>query len=417
MTQATNPLSNPGKLLDDPLALRTLLMGTFIVLLAMGIRATIGLFIQPMGLERGWGRDVFSLAFALQNLVWGFGAIAAGMMADKLGSARTIGLSIVLYALGLIGTRFASTETEFYLTAGLLIGLGQAGTTFAVILPVIARTVPLAHRSTAMGIASAGGSLGQFLVVPTGQVLIDTLDWTGAYWVMSAVFAATLPLVWFLRGKPDMTTGPQQSMLSAIGQALHHPTFHFLFWSYFVCGFHTAFITLHLPSFVVDKGLNASIGAVGIGLIGLFNVFGSFTAGKLGGMYSKKKLLAGTYAMRSVGLIWILLMPTTPWVLYTFAAWMGIFWLGTVPLTLGLIGQVYGLRFAATLSGMVFLGHQIGSFTGVWLGGKIQAQTGSYDLVWWSAIALSLVAAALCLPINEKPIAVKMAGVASPAGA
>jgi len=414
MTQPTNALSNPGKLLDNPLAFRTIMMGTFIVLLAMGIRATIGLFIQPMGLERGWGRDVFSLAFALQNLVWGFGAIGAGMMADKLGSGRTIALSIVLYSVGLVGTRLASTELEFYLSAGVLIGLGQAGTTFAVILPVIARTVPAAHRSTAMGIASAGGSLGQFLVVPTGQLLIDTLNWTGTFWVMSAVFAATLPLAWFLRGKPGTMTGPQQSMFSAIGQALRHPTFHFLFWSYFVCGFHTAFITLHLPAFVVDKGLNAGTGAIGIGLIGLFNVFGSFTAGKLGGIYSKKNLLAGTYAMRSVGLIWILLMPTTPLVLYIFAAWMGIFWLGTVPLTQGLIAQVYGLRFAATLSGMVFLGHQIGSFTGVWLGGQVQARTGSYDLVWWFAIALSLVAAALCLPIREKPIAIKLPNAASP---
>jgi predicted MFS family arabinose efflux permease len=284
------------------------------------------------------------------------------------------------------------------------IGLGQAGTTFAVILPVIARTVPLSSRSTAMGIASAGGSLGQFLVVPTGQLLIDSLDWTGAYLVLSMVLAATLPLVWFLRGKPGESAGPQQSMFSAIGQALKHPTFHFVFWGYFVCGFHTAFITLHLPAFVVDNGLNASTGAFAIGLIGLFNVFGSFMAGKLGGTHSKKNLLAGLYALRAVGLIWILAMPTSPWVVYVFAGWMGVFWLGTVPLTLGLIGQIYGLRFAATLSGMVFLGHQLGSFTGVWLGGRVQAVTGSYDLVWWLGILLSLMAAALCLPVRETPI-------------
>ena len=397
---------NPG-LLDNPLAFRTIVLGTLIVLLAMGIRATIGLFIQPMGLERGWGREVFSMAFALQNLVWGFGAIGAGMMADRLGSGRTIALCVGFYVLGLLGTRFSTTELELYLSAGVLIGLGQAGTTFAVILPVIARTVPLSSRSTAMGIASAGGSLGQFLVVPTGQLLIDTLDWSGAYLVLSMVLAATLPLAWFLRGKPGASTGPEQSMFSAIGQALKHPTFHFLFWGYFVCGFHTAFITLHLPAFVVDKGLNASTGAFAIGLIGLFNVFGSFTAGKLGGTYSKKNLLAGLYASRAVCLIWILVMPTSPWVVYVFAAWMGVFWLGTVPLTQGLIGQIYGLRFAATLSGMVFLGHQLGSFTGVWLGGRLQAITGSYDLVWWIAIALALAASALCLPVRENPINVQ----------
>lgn len=383
------------------------MLGTLIVLLAMGIRATIGLFIQPMGLERGWGREVFSMAFALQNLVWGFGAIGAGMMADRLGSGRTIALCAGFYVLGLLGTRYSSTELEFYLSAGVLIGLGQAGTTFAVILPVIARTVPLSSRSTAMGIASAGGSLGQFLVVPTGQLLIDTLDWTGAYLVLSMALAMTLPLAWFLRGKPGASVGPEQSMFSAIRQALKHPTFHFLFWGYFVCGFHTAFITLHLPAFVVDKGLNASTGAFAIGLIGLFNVFGSFTAGKLGGTYSKKNLLAGLYASRAVCLIWILAMPTSPWVVYVFAAWMGVFWLGTVPLTQGLIGQIYGLRFAATLSGMVFLGHQLGSFTGVWLGGRVQAVTGNYDLVWWIAIALALIASALCLPVRENPINVQ----------
>jgi MFS family permease len=256
MTQTPPLTTEKPKLLDDPLALRTILIGTLIVLLAMGIRATIGLFIQPMGLERGWGREIFSMAFAIQNLAWGFGAIGAGMMADRLGAGRTIALCAALYALGLLGTRYSSTELDLYLSAGLLIGLGQAGTTFAVILPVIARTVPVASRSTAMGIASAGGSLGQFLVVPTGQLLIDTLNWTGAYWVLSMTLAMTLPLAWFLRGTPGPNTGPQQSMLQAISQALRHPTFHLIFWGYFVCGFHTAFITLHLPAFVVDKGLN-----------------------------------------------------------------------------------------------------------------------------------------------------------------
>jgi len=393
---------------NDSNAVRTILVGTFFVLLAMGTRATFGLFMQPMGLEHNWPREVFSMAFAIQNLVWGFGAIGAGMMADRFGSGRTIALCAVFYALGLVGIRFSSSVTELYLSAGILVGLGQAGTTFAVILPVIARTVPPASRSTAMGIASAGGSLGQFLVVPTGQLLIDTYQWTGAYWILSVVLAATLPLTWFLRGKPAASTGPHQSMLSAIKQALRHPTFHFLFWSYFVCGFHTAFITLHLPAFVTDAGLNASSGAIAIALIGLFNVFGSFTAGKLGGTHSKKNLLAFIYAMRAFGILWILVMPTTVWVVYVFAGWMGLFWLGTVPLTQGLIGQIYGLRYAATLSGMVFLGHQLGSFSGVYLGGKIQALTGSYDLVWWMGIALALLAAVLCLPIKEKPLGLSL---------
>ena len=392
---------------------RTILIGTFIVLLAMGTRATFGLFMQPMGLQHGWSREVFSMAFALQNLVWGFGAIGAGMMADRLGSARTVAICAVLYAEGLYGNRIATSELQLYLSAGVLIGLGQAGTTFAVILPVIARSVPLASRSIAMGIATAGGSLGQFLVVPSGQFAIDSLGWMDAYVVFSCIIGLTVPLTWFLRGKPVAGTGPHQSLFSAIRQALAHPTFHFLFWSYFVCGFHTAFITLHLPAFVVDAGLNASTGAVAIGLIGLFNVVGSFSCGKLGGTHSKKNLLAFLYAMRAVGILWILLMPISPWVVYVFAGWMGLFWLGTVPLTQGLIGQIYGLRFAATLSGMVFLGHQLGSFTGVWLGGKVQALTGSYDVVWWIGIALALIAALLCLPVRESPIGARLSPAAA----
>jgi predicted MFS family arabinose efflux permease len=284
------------------------------------------------------------------------------------------------------------------------VGLGQAGTTFAVILPVIARAAPQSYRSTAMGIATAGGSLGQFLVVPSGQLLIDTMSWTGAYWVFSIFMAMAIPMAWFLRGKPSNSLPNELSMKQAISQALKHRSFHFLFWSYFVCGFHTAFITLHLPSFVVDGGLNATTGAIAIGLIGLFNVFGSYWSGRLGGIYSKKNLLAIIYSLRAFGILWLMFMPLSPFVIYVFAAWMGLFWLGTVPLTQGLIGQIYGLRFAATLSGMVFLGHQIGSFVGVWLGGKVHAVTGNYDYVWWLGIALAVIAGALCLPIREKPL-------------
>jgi len=384
---------------------RVVVLGTVVVLLAMGVRATFGLFMQPMGLAHGWGREVFSMAFAIQNLVWGVSSILMGMMADRYGSGRTIALGALLYAAGMLGTRFAGTEATLYLSAGLLVGLGQAGVTFPVILPVIARAVPPASRSTAMGVASAGGSMGQFLVVPTGQLLIDGLQWSGALWVMSLFVAAAAPLAWWLRGRPAASADMQQSLGAAVRQAIAHPSFHFLFWSYFVCGFHTAFVTLHLPAYVMDAGLNASHGAIAIGLIGLFNVAGSLGAGKLGGRYSKKRLLAGVYAMRALGIAWLLAMPLSPFVLYVFAAWMGAFWLGTVPLTQGLIGQIYGLRYAATLSGIAFLGHQIGSFIGVWLGGRAYAETGSYDLVWWLSIALAVVAAVLCLPVREQALA------------
>ncbi|WP_459615164.1 MFS transporter [Bordetella sp. 2513F-2] len=396
---------------SQPISLRIVLLGTLVVLLAMGVRATFGLFMQPMGLAHGWSREVFSMAFALQNLVWGAACILMGMMADRYGSGRTVALGVVLYALGMVGTRFATDEFTLYLSAGVLVGLGQAGTTFPVILPVVARSVPASYRSTAMGIASAGGSMGQFVVVPAGQMLIDGLDWSGALWALSMLVAVALPLAYFLRGRPASAGGPQQSLGSAVRQAMAHPSFHFLFWSYFVCGFHTAFITLHLPAYVVDAGLNAGHGATAIALIGLFNVFGSYYAGKLGGRYSKKRLLAGVYAMRAIGILVLLALPLSPAVLYFFAAWMGAFWLGTVPLTQGLIGQIYGLRYAATLSGIAFLGHQIGSFIGVWLGGYAYARTGSYDPVWWAGVALALVAAVLCLPVREQPVAVRAAAV------
>ena len=390
---------------SDRISVRVIALGTLVVLLAMGVRATFGLFMQPMGLAHGWGRDVFSMAFALQNLVWGVACIFMGMLADRYGSGRTIALGAALYMLGMIGTRYAADETMLYLSAGVLVGLGQAGTTFPVILPVVARSVPPAYRSTAMGIASAGGSLGQFAIVPTGQALINGLDWPGALWALSLLVAVSAPLACFLRGRPAAHAGPHQSLASAIRQAVRHPSFHFLFWSYFVCGFHTAFITLHLPAYVTDGGLTAANGATAIALIGLFNVLGSFYAGKLGGKYSKKRLLAMVYGMRAFAILLLLALPLSPWVLYVFAAWMGLFWLGTVPLTQGLIGQIYGLRYAATLSGIVFLGHQIGSFVGVWLGGNVYARTGSYDLVWWIGVALAVFAAALCLPVREQPVA------------
>lgn len=384
--------------------MRTLYIGAFVVLLALGVRATFGLFMPVMGVDMGWGRDVFSLAFAIQNLVWGVGTIFMGILADRYGSGRTIALGGLLYTLGMVGMRFATDEMSLYLTAGVLVGLGQAGTTFPVILPVVARAVPPAYRSTAMGIAAAGGSLGQFVVVPGGQMLISNLDWTGALWVLSLFVAVGIPLSTFLTGRPEAVRN-HQSLGEAVRQALAHKSFHFLFWSYAVCGFHTAFITLHLPAFLMDGGLTAAHGATAIALIGLFNVAGCYYAGRLGERHSKKVLLAATYFLRAFGILFLIALPPSPMVAYLFAAWMGLFWLGTVPLTQGLIGQIYGLRYAATLSGIAFLGHQVGSFIGVTMGGYMYQSTGSYTLVWWVGIILAVVAAILCLPIKEQTLA------------
>jgi MFS family permease len=381
-----------------------------VLLIAMGVRATFGLLMQPIGLDRGFTRETFSLAFAIQNIVWGIGAPLFGALSDKYGSGRTIALGAILYAVGLAAMTTADTPAALYLSAGVLVGLGQSGTTFGVILGVVARAFTPEKRSLALGMASAGGSMGQFLMVPFGQQLIAYFDWHTALLVFSVVASLGLPLALLLQGRSSVAADqPHQSLAAAFRQALGERSYHFLFWSFFVCGFHTAFITLHLPSYVVDRGLSALDGAVAVGLIGLFNVIGSYGCGWLGGRHSKKSLLGWVYALRAVFIVLLLLFPLTPLVLYVFAAGMGLLWLGTVPLTNGLIGQIFGLRYAATLYGLVFLGHQIGSFIGVWLGGWTFERTGSYDLVWWLGIGLALAAALLALPIDERPLAARHA--------
>jgi MFS family permease len=377
-----------------------------VLLVAMGVRATFGLLMQPMGLDRGFTRETFSIAFAIQNLMWGVAAPFAGAMSDRLGSGRTIALGAVLYAFGLWTMSYAETAPMLYLTAGVLVGLGQSGTTFGVLLGVVARAFPADRRSLALGLASAGGSMGQFLLVPVGQQLIAHFDWHTALLVMSMVTALGAPVALALRGRTEHGADqPQQSLTAAFRDALAHRSYHLLFWSFFVCGFHVAFITLHLPSYVVDRGLTALDGAIAVGLIGLANVVGSYCCGWLGGRHSKKMLLGWVYALRAVFIALLLLFPLTPVVLYAFALGMGLLWLGTVPLTNGLIGQIYGLRYSATLYGLVFFGHQIGSFTGVWLGGWSFERSGSYDLMWWLGVGLALAAAALAWPIDERPLA------------
>ncbi len=385
-----------------------------VLLIAMGVRATFGLLMQPMGLDRGFTRETFSLAFAIQNLVWGLSAPLAGALSDKFGSGRTIAASALLYAIGMLSMAYADSPAMLYLTAGVLVGLGQSGTTFGVLLGVVARAFPPEKRSVALGMASAGGSMGQFLMVPFGQQLIAHFDWHAALLVLSLMASFGLPLALLLQGRSAAAAEQQhQSLAAAFREALGHRSYHFLFWSFFVCGFHTAFITLHLPPYVVDRGLTAFDGAMAVALIGLFNIAGSYGAGWAGGRHSKKNLLGWVYALRAVFIALLLVFPLTPLVLYVFAAGMGLLWLGTVPLTNGLIGQIYGLRYAATLYGLVFLGHQIGSFIGVWLGGWTFERTGSYDLVWWLGIGLALAAAALSWPIDERPLASRRAPCAA----
>ena len=395
------PVDSSVPLLRRPAVV--LACGALILTLAMGVRHTGGLFLPPMTADQGWSREMFSFAIALQNLMWGLFQPFAGAFADRYGAGRTLAGGALLYVLGLAIMAHADTALGLNMGAGLLVGMGLAGTTFSVVLGVVGRMAPPEKRSLWLGIASAGGSFGQFAVLPVGQALIVGVGWQEALLWLAFGVALIIPLARGVTGTAGSSHG-NQTFGEALVEAGRTPSFHFLFWSFFVCGFQTAFIMLHLPAFVVDGGLSANVGMTAVALIGLFNIAGSFLSGWLGGLYSKKWLLAWIYALRVVAILGILFLPLGPLVLYAFAAIMGLLWLGTVPLTNGLVAQIFGLKFVGMLYGIVFLGHQIGGFLGAWLGGRIFDMTGSYEQAWWLAIGLSVMAALLCLPVRERAL-------------
>jgi MFS family permease len=378
--------------------------GGLILLLGFGIRAGFGLFLQPMSLDFGWGREVFSFAMALQNLVWGVLSIFAGGVADRFGAGRVVAGCAAMYVLGLVAMAFADTPLTLHLGAGFLIGLALSGTTFGVILAVIARVTPPAQRSTALGIATAMGSMGQFLLLPVTQALIQAFDWKGALLGLAVIGALMLPLTVAMRGRPAAESGVQQSLGAALHEAAGKGSFHLIFWGYFVCGFQLLMFTVHLPAYVIDAGLEPRHGMMALAVIGLCNTVGSFAAGWLGGRFSKKRLLAGTYFLRALIILYLIAGPLTPLRLYVFAAFMGFLWLSTVPLTNGLVGQIFGLRYMATLTGIVFFGHQLGSFLGIWLAGWLYDATGSYNVAFMISIGLGLFAALVHLPVDERPL-------------
>ncbi|HUL96583.1 MAG TPA: MFS transporter [Usitatibacter sp.] len=393
---------------------RTVLVcGTLILMLAMGVRQTMGLLLPPMTLANGWTRDMFALAIAMQNLLWGAFVPFAGIIADRYGPGRVLAVSASAYVVGLVLMAFSSSPLAFDFSAGLLLGLGLSGTTFGVVMGVVAKQVPAERRSVALGIVGAGGSFGQFMMVPYGQALISGLGWFTALFVLAATASLMIPLATGLAGaQPTAHHARRQTAREAFNEAFGQRSFHFLFWSYFVCGAHTAFIALHLPSYVQDAGLSAAVGMTSLALIGFGNIFGSYGAGWLGGRVSKKWLLTWIYLGRSLLIGALLLAPKTPVTLYLFAATMGLLWLSTVPLTNALVAQIFGTGHVSMLGGAVFFGHQIGGFLGAWVGGLIFTRTGSYDLAWGISIALGLFAAVMCMPINERPL-----GRAAPAAA
>jgi len=394
--------------------LLVLVAGCLILCIGFGVRAGFGLFLQPMALEYGWGRQVFSLSIALQNLAWGALGAVAGGFADRYGAGRVVAGAGVAYVLGLIGMSLVSTPIGMHLNSGLLIGMALGGTSFGIILAVIGRTVPPENRSFAMGIATAAGSFGQFALLPVTQFLITRFDWHIALLAMAGIAALIVPLAGALAGKPAPSAGAPQSIGGALHEALAEKGFHLLFWGYFVCGFHIAMLTVHLPSFVTDAGLKPEHGMTALALIGLFNIIGTLGAGWLGGRFSKKYLLSTIYSVRAVLIAMLVFLPLSTVTLYVFACGIGLLWLGTVPLTNGLVGQIFGMRYAAMLASIVFFGHQIGSFIGVWLAGYLYDTTGSYSGAFLASIALGVFAAIVNLPVNETPL-VERKAVPAPA--
>jgi MFS family permease len=378
--------------------------GSFVLLLSFGIRSGFGLFLQPMSLDLGWGRETFALAMALQNLIWGVSQPFVGAIADKWGTARTVVGGGVLYVLGVYLMSTTGSPPELYFSAGVLIGLGLSGTGFGVVLAAVGRSVPAERRSVALGITTAVGSLGQFLLPPIGQAFLAAYGWQTALALLAFGSAAMVLAAGGLRGRMATAGQSEQTIGQALTEARQHAGFLYLTAGFFVCGWHVAFIAVHLPAYLADGGISTEVAAWCLALVGLFNVVGSYVAGVLGGRLSKKYCLSVLYLTRSVVILAFIMVPLSAGSALLFAAAMGLLWLSTVPLTSGLVAQIFGPRYMATLFGIVFLSHQIGSFLGIWLGGYLYDAYGSYDLIWWLSIALGLVAALLHWPIDERAV-------------
>ena len=393
---------------DRAPTLKTVLLATGIILtLAMGVRHGFGFWMQPISQANGWTRETYSLAQAMQNLMWGAFGPFAGMAADRFGTMRVVLVGAVCYAAGLVWMAVVTQPTMFVMGTGILVGLGLACTAFGAVSGIIGRVAPAEKRSWAFGISGAASSFGQFMMMPVEQQLISAVGWQNAFYILGALLVLLMvPMAFYLR-EPAVrhTHGPQQSIREAASEALGNRSFLLLVAGYFVCGFQVVFIGVHLPAYLKDQGIiNPNVAVLALALIGLFNIFGSYYAGKLGGRLPKRYLLSGIYFSRSVVISLFLLAPLMPLSVYLFAAAMGVLWLSTVPLTNGIIAGVFGVKHMSMLAGMVFFSHQLGSFLGVWLGGYLYSTTGSYDIVWGIAIALGLMSGLINLPINERPL-------------
>ena len=381
-----------------------LVCGGIALTLALGTRHNFGLYLQPVTLALDWDRQTFAFAIAIQNLLYGAFQPFTGMIADKFGAGRVLAAGALIYAAGLVMMSQATTGAEFLLSAGLIIGIALGCTGFSVVFGAIARAYPPEKRSAALGIAGAAGSFGQFLMLPFGQTLINTIGWQQALLVLAIVVLFIIPLSAAIAEEPFRHEGPRQSIPEALREALAHKDFLLLTSAYCVCGFQLMFISVHFPAYLQDHHMSANTGMIALALIGLFNIFGSYTWGWLGGRYTKKYLLALLYFIRAMAIAVFMLLPLSPLTIYVFSAVIGFLWLGTVPLTNSIIAHMFGVRYMATLAGIAFFSHQIGSFFGVFIAAWLFDRTGSYQLMWWLTVGMGLVSALLNLPINERPV-------------
>ena len=369
----------------------------------------MGFFMKPISQTHGYGREIFAFSLALQNLFWGLCQPLAGMFADKFGSIKTVIIGAVLYSLGLYITSIASSPMMLHTGAGILLGMGIAGTGFGIVLPAMARLVSPEKRSLALGLGTAAGSAGQFLLIPVAKEFILAYGWQSALAIMAIGALAMILFTLALAGESSADNKTEMDTNQTLSEALKEASSHVHYWlliaGFFVCGFQLAFITVHMPSYLTDKGFSETTAAYSLALIGFFNIIGSLGSGALSGRFSKKWILAFIYAARAVVLSIFLIMPMSTFSIYTFSILTGFLWLATIPPTSGMVAQMFGLKYMGTLYGIVFLNHQIGSFFGVWLGGYFYDRTGSYDIIWWAAAAIAAITALIHIPIDERPVA------------
>ncbi len=372
--------------------------------ISMGVRQTFGLFVSPISDTLGIGRGDFSLMVASQNIIWGVLAPFFGIAADRYGIARVVAFGGLCYGFGMLIMSDTTSLAGLHLGGGLLVGIGIAAAGFPLILAAVARAAPLEKQALWLGLASAGGSAGMFLLLPGSQAMIDSLGWVDALWILALLSFAMVPLALCLRGGARVQSISAQSLGDALSEAWHHNGYRLLNLGFFVCGFHVAFIGTHLKDYIVSCNLGAGVGAAALGIIGFFNILGGVGAGWFGGRFPRKYVLSVIYLLRAIVIAAFLLGPKTEWAVWLFSATFGLLWLSTVPLTTGLVAQIFGTRYMATLAAIVMLSHQVGAFFGAWLGGVSYDLNQSYDMVWYISIALGLLAAVLHYPIADKPL-------------